>query len=469
MKSLKLDQHAQLELLLEAESRDELDGLEAIRSGFSASLTTDQSRLLSDSYRRSRRRSYRDDSYPADRALRWVFMQVLRLGWTPKQFGQEDRHLGRGSGGREAHKAERWGKKYQWMAYHELLARVADNFHAARQYSDHEDYEGLHQLIADREIDPSLPPVSFQQLFEPEKGNDTWRPAPVDFPSWPPVPINFQQIGGSLVRFIGDIGSEPSLDRVVIVNDTKGEPWILLDASIAQGDPNADKPWRGLQQSFYLDSWFVPASDSGRALADLPGIIRRGHYGLIGSHGHVDCCYFGEIGWTPHSCGNRHAELVDIESSGEIFQEANTVEDYLWEGSLYDCSIDDSVSAALPSTFIRSRCSLTLDEHGPSWSDNGRVVFTNYLNSGRDRQRGFLVRASWLSAFMEAYDVELLAAASTLRWRVTGDYHHSDHHDPERDDRLDVYAAVRIGPDLGVDLAPPVRLLNHDEIDVTTD
>lgn len=469
VRSLDPDQRQQLELLLEAESTEALIQLETIRSSFSDSLTSVQSGLYWDSFKRRRRRRLRDDSYPADRAKRWLFMRVLRLGWTPKQFGEQDRHLGRGGSGREAHKAERWGKKYQWMAYHELLARVADNFHTARRYSDHGDYEGLHQLIADREIDPSLPPVPFHQLFEPETGNDTWRTSPIVFPTWPPVPINFQQIAGSLSRFIGDVGSEPTLDKVAILMDSAGDRWVLLDASIPQGDPEADKPWLGLQQAFYFNSWFIPSANSRRVLHHLPGIIRTDHHDLVDTQGHVDCCYLGEIGWSPHNCPNRHADLVHVEAGGEGFQVVSSVEDYLWEGSLYDCSIGESVSATLPSTFLRSRSSLTLDEHGPSWLDKSVVVFTNCVGSERDGQRGFLVRASWLSVFMKAHDVELLAAASTLRWRVTGDLHRSDDHDPERYDRLDVYTAVRIDADLSLDLAPPVRVLNRDEVGVTED
>jgi hypothetical protein len=57
------------------------------------------------------------EEYPAREARRWVFRRTLSWGWTPKLFGEQDRHLGYGRG-REEHKAERWGKKYQWMAYH---------------------------------------------------------------------------------------------------------------------------------------------------------------------------------------------------------------------------------------------------------------------------------------------------------------------------------------------------------------
>ena len=77
-----------------------------------------------------------NDEYPTDVARRWVFRRTLSLGWTPKLFGTQDRPLGTAVRGREEHKSERWGKKYQWMAYHELLARVADNYQASRRYDD---------------------------------------------------------------------------------------------------------------------------------------------------------------------------------------------------------------------------------------------------------------------------------------------------------------------------------------------
>ncbi len=87
-----------------------------------------------------------------------------------------DRMIESGHGGREAHKAERWGKKYQWMAYHELLARVADNYQPSRMYGEQGPYEGLYQITADREIDPSLPPIEYRAFAERSgEGSPTWR------------------------------------------------------------------------------------------------------------------------------------------------------------------------------------------------------------------------------------------------------------------------------------------------------
>jgi hypothetical protein len=457
-----VDQRAQLDRLLQTDPNEDLESFQQIGRTFSESLSHEQSQLHWDSYRRPRRKRYRDDSFPIGRAKRWIFMRVLRLGWTPERFGKKDRYLGQDRAGREAHKAERWGKKYQWIAYHELLARIADNFHTARRYSDHQDYEGLHQIIADREIDPSLPPIPFNQLYEPDAGNDTWRPSSIHFPNWPPAPISFQQLGGSLIKFLDNTESEPVLDKVMVVTDSAEESWVLLDAYIAQGDPEADKPWQGLQQSFRLNSWLVPAGTGNRLLPHLPSIVKGDRHDLIDSHGHVDCCYYGEIGWSPHHCYNRHADFIPIEADGAMFDLVHTVEDYLWEGGLYDCSINDSVSASLPSTFIRSRSTLRLIESGPGFLDDGKVAFTNHRMSG-DRGRGFLVRASWLKTFMSAHHLELVAASHTLRWRVTGDHHYSPEHDPERDNRLDVYAAARIDPELGLRLTPPIRMMNHEE------
>ncbi|MBF6369226.1 hypothetical protein IU469_26445 [Nocardia puris] len=58
------------------------------------------------------------DRFPAARARVWIFRRVIELGWTPDLFADFDATVP--AVGREAHKPERFGKKYQWIALHEL-------------------------------------------------------------------------------------------------------------------------------------------------------------------------------------------------------------------------------------------------------------------------------------------------------------------------------------------------------------
>jgi hypothetical protein len=87
---------------------------------------------------------------------RYVLWRVFDLGWTIERFGYFDRyHIG--YHGRDAAKAERIGKKYQWIAYHEIIAYISDHFQYRERYREQEGdqaYEGTWQ-DGFRDIDPS--------------------------------------------------------------------------------------------------------------------------------------------------------------------------------------------------------------------------------------------------------------------------------------------------------------------------
>lgn len=85
----------------------------------------------------------------------WVTKRAHDYGWSTDLFGEFDSRIGSGRGRRHK-QMERIGKKYQWLALYELLARMADNLIYDSGYSDdvHE-YYGPWQ-IGKRNIDPSL-------------------------------------------------------------------------------------------------------------------------------------------------------------------------------------------------------------------------------------------------------------------------------------------------------------------------
>ena len=87
---------------------------------------------------------------------RYVLWRVFDLEWTIERFGEFDR-FSIGDHGRSANKPERMGKKYQWIAYHEILAYLSDHYqYREPSFNDEGDrqYEGPWQLHV-RDIDPS--------------------------------------------------------------------------------------------------------------------------------------------------------------------------------------------------------------------------------------------------------------------------------------------------------------------------
>ena len=58
---------------------------------------------------------------------RYILRRVFDMGWTPERFGYFDGYL-IGYQDRRANKPERIGKKYQWIAYHEILAYISDHY-----------------------------------------------------------------------------------------------------------------------------------------------------------------------------------------------------------------------------------------------------------------------------------------------------------------------------------------------------
>ncbi len=87
---------------------------------------------------------------------RYILWRVFDLGWTTDRFGKFDR-FSIGYHGRDASKAERIGKKYQWIAYHEIMAFVADHYQYREEFHEDESdqaYEGPWQCNL-RDIDPS--------------------------------------------------------------------------------------------------------------------------------------------------------------------------------------------------------------------------------------------------------------------------------------------------------------------------
>ena len=93
---------------------------------------------------------------------RYILWRIIDLGWTVDRFGKLDSRISsaaiHAAQGRHNHQFERVGKKYQWIAYHEILAFISDRYQYRTSEGDPEPdntYKGTWQLWV-RDIDPSM-------------------------------------------------------------------------------------------------------------------------------------------------------------------------------------------------------------------------------------------------------------------------------------------------------------------------
>src|SRR5690606_36488205 len=85
----------------------------------------------------------------------WIVQRVFELGFEAKLHGQFDSNHGSHSD-RFDNRIERIGKKYQWIAFHQIMAMVADNYKVKEWWSFDSKtkfYEGAWELSL-RDIDP---------------------------------------------------------------------------------------------------------------------------------------------------------------------------------------------------------------------------------------------------------------------------------------------------------------------------
>lgn len=94
----------------------------------------------------------------SDSSIRyWIVKRVFELGYNKNIHGDYDRSVSDFYYSRHGNKVERIGKKYQWIAFHEILAMLSDNYKINDGWSSSKNfhfYKGAWQFFI-RNIDPA--------------------------------------------------------------------------------------------------------------------------------------------------------------------------------------------------------------------------------------------------------------------------------------------------------------------------
>jgi len=312
------------------------------------------------------------DEYRFDLSIaqRWIFQKVLDLGWTVERFGRFDRNLIRDFNyGRSAHKPERIGKKYQWIAYHEFLARISDNFEFREdRWSDRTGkYEGPFQMFV-RNIDPSfLLRKTEHETWQPHT-NTWWFPS--SYKAWDSEPDDLAWLKSS--EDLPNI--KPLID---VINPDDGSKWLALQAFYRWEQPTPPEeerfkiPRRDIR--YMLKSYIVKKSDIDELydwakkqdlFNDKMPESRTLHRVFLGeffrspAYEYHCSSYYGYEGWT-----GGH----DLPIPKEVLV---TTEQYVWEYGNYDCSIDENIHIYLPAKWLTEFLSLRWNGFEGQFFDN---------------------------------------------------------------------------------------------------
>lgn len=158
--------------------------------------------------------------FSRQRAQRWVAWRAIDLGWSKKKHEHIERNFAGWRRGRTEHVVERIGKKYQWIAYWELVGYLIDH----HWYVDWEKKPAILQnieLFDTLDIDASF-------LLKKTKAADLRDPR---VPSIGLPATDFKAVGdASDLAWISTTEDLPHLPSIVERKDPSGARWWLAKA-----------------------------------------------------------------------------------------------------------------------------------------------------------------------------------------------------------------------------------------------
>jgi hypothetical protein len=280
-------------------------------------------------------------------AVEWIFE---KYGYDAELHGEFDSSIGSGRG--RTSSSERIGKKYQWIALHEVLARVSDNCvmksDQGWQNNETEPYQGTWQPNV-RDIDPSM--LLRNSEWEDEEAKDAkW---------W--LTEQYENWAISDKEWIHEHNNLPNPEALISVVDKDNEEWLVLEGYPEWAEPKAlgKKQWdhphkrmwyqirsyivsEGECQSLY--DWAIKQDFMGRWMPEASGryqVFDREYY-WSAAHQYFNNYYYG---------GLEQHEIKLKDSSNSKIEVTLTATNYLWEKG-NDGSIEGSLNILKPSTFI---------------------------------------------------------------------------------------------------------------------
>jgi len=288
-------------------------------------------------------------------AQNYILQKVLDFGWDDTLHCEFDQFIGHPMGyGRRHRLIERIGKKYQWIAYYELLARLADHY----ELTEDPDANGFMPVF--RDIDPTfkgrrvelLPTFKSQPFF--------WNYTNWELPNWAYVKDDLAK----------------AMDLIFRVDD-QGDEWLVLETTYHWKEPRllgaSEGSINGKQLWTHLKSYIVQRSDVNSILKKLKGKNfmndwmpqSRERHDVFYQEGYrVSRASYYQAGGYP---GYDWSTIRDERRQGNIGQACVTTTKYAWP--------DDRLRLHLPASIIFELMNLRPGRvDGQMINDRGEVI-----------------------------------------------------------------------------------------------
>lgn len=281
---------------------------------------------------------------------RWICKRAHELGWTSERFGDFDNRI-RGHN-RSGHRVERIGKKYQWLALQELVARMGDNLAFIDRHREESDDEPTSDRIARvvglHNIDPSLLTTQTHYDGWGEWGRTWWVPFDPQFR----VMVPHERL--AWLESDSDIINESAL--IGLRNPKTGRRWLALSGF---------SDWRDFgircnEKEYQRNTWFrltcivVRREHQTKMIESLGGKILTDPDSFPRIELHSGNHYIGEYDWHPETRG-----FDRWVSQDDWYQVAvpirPTSASYVCERGGYDYSINQTISVQIPALWL-SKC-----------------------------------------------------------------------------------------------------------------
>lgn len=366
-------------------------------------------------------------------AVEWIFE---KYGYKAELHGEFDSKIGSGRG-RDS-RSERIGKKYQWIALHEVLARVSDNCvmksEQGGQDNETELYQGTWQPYV-RDIDPSmlLRPSGLEN--EEQIGAKWW------------LTEKYENWAISDKEWIHEANDLPTPASLISVVDNDNEEWLVLEGHPEWIEPKAlgktqwhhprKRMWYQIKSCIVsedecqrLYDWATKQDFMSRWIPESPDryqVFDREYY-WSKAHQYFSTYYYG--GLEKHQIKLKHSANTEI-------QVTLTTTKYLWEKG-NDGSIEGSLHILKPSAFVYKSMGLKPTRNVSEFVNDKEQLCCFSPSIANQREAYLLVNKRLFLEYLKSKKLKVI-------WTILGEKNIiGGHSSKEYSGRLEISGAYRL-------------------------